>query len=81
MQNNNICLTNSNSQSMLVLLSINKFGIDIHYWSTRYDSSEKLRSLNLKNYISIVLIKINLIYTRRNLLRKCLKCPQYLVTL
>lgn len=33
---------------MLVLLSINKLGIlIIHYWSTRYDSSDKLRSLNL----------------------------------
>lgn len=48
MQYNNRCLTNNNSQSMLVLLSINKFGIIIHYWSTRYDSSDKLRSLNLK---------------------------------
>lgn len=48
MQYNNICLTNSNGQSMLVLLSVNKLGIIIHYWSTRYDSSEKVRSLNLK---------------------------------
>lgn len=48
MQYNNICLTNSNGQSMLVLLSVNKLGIIIYYWSTRYDSSEKVRSLNLK---------------------------------
>lgn len=48
MQYNNRCLTNNNNQSMLVLLSINKLGTIIHYWSTRYDSSEKLNSLKLK---------------------------------